>query len=58
MKNWLYFYIKQTVQIGTEFYKYNGYGIYTQHSVFHVENKKCAQTMKFPPDKPCHFFYG
>ncbi|BAP37792.1 hypothetical protein AS4_28520 [Acinetobacter guillouiae] len=52
MKDWLYFYIKQTLQIGAPFYKYKGYGIYTQHSVFHVENKKCAQTTKFQPEAP------
>lgn len=52
MKDWLYFYIKQVLQIGVPFNKYKGYGVYKEIHVFWLENKECVQTMKFPPEAP------
>lgn len=44
--------ILQMQQIPSEFYRYKGYCIYTNHCLFHIENKKCAQIMKFPIEMP------
>lgn len=52
MKNLIYFYIKYVLQICVPFKQYQGYGIYNELFVFWLENKKCAQTMKFPPEAP------